>query len=144
MEVRDTRPLTISEFGRRAGLSIKALRLYDMSGLLPPARVDPVSGYRHYTADQLDRARRISELRRLDMPLAVVAEVLAGTDEQAVQRLDSWWAGQESAMQAYEAVELDLSRSGSVPAGPWRELYLALWCDVRATDPFVHVARPFA
>lgn len=100
MEVRDTRELTIGEFGRRAGLSIKALRLYDMSGLLPPAEIDPVSGYRRYTADQLDRARKISELRRLDMPLGVVAEVLAGTDEEAVQRLDRWWATQESSMQA--------------------------------------------
>jgi len=96
----DTQTLTIGEFGRRSGLSIKALRLYDVSGLLPPAGVDPASGYRRYTVDQLDRARRISLLRRLDMPLAVVAEVLAGTDEQAVVRLDRWWAGQEAVMQA--------------------------------------------
>jgi DNA-binding transcriptional MerR regulator len=96
----DTQSLTIGEFGRRSGLSIKALRIYDVSGLLPPAGVDPVSGYRRYTVDQLDRARRISLLRRLDMPLAVVAELLDRTDEQAVVRLDRWWAGQEAAMQA--------------------------------------------
>jgi DNA-binding transcriptional MerR regulator len=98
MSVPDTRALTIGEFGRRTGLSIKALRLYDVSGLLPPAGVDPASGYRRYTVDQIERARRISLLRRLDMPLAVVAEVLAGTDEQAVARLDRWWAGQEATM----------------------------------------------
>jgi DNA-binding transcriptional MerR regulator len=103
MNVPDTRALTIGEFGRRSGLSIKALRLYDMSGLLPPAGVDPASGYRRYTAGQLDRARRISLLRRLDMPLAVVAEVLDGTDEQAVVLLDRWWAGQEATMQARRA-----------------------------------------
>jgi DNA-binding transcriptional MerR regulator len=100
MDVRDTRTLTIGEFGRRSGLSVKALRLYDLSGLLPPAEVDPVSGYRRYAAEQLDRARRISLLRQLDMPLAVVAEVLAGSEEEAVLRLDGWWAGQEQAMQA--------------------------------------------
>jgi DNA-binding transcriptional MerR regulator len=100
MNVRDTGPLTIGEFGRRSGLSIKALRLYDVSGLLPPADIDPVSGYRRYSTDQLDRARRISLLRRIDMPLAVVAEVLAGTDEEAAVRLDRWWAAQEAAMQA--------------------------------------------
>jgi DNA-binding transcriptional MerR regulator len=93
------RALTIGDFGRRCGLSVKALRLYDLSGLLPPAQVDPVSGYRWYTEAQLDRARRISELRRLDMPLAVVADVLAGSDEEAVLRLDSWWAAQEASMQ---------------------------------------------
>jgi DNA-binding transcriptional MerR regulator len=90
--------LTISEFGRRSGLSHKALRLYDLSGLLPPAQTDPITGYRLYSADQLDRARRISMLRQLDMPLASVAEVLAGTDEDAVARLDRWWAGQEASM----------------------------------------------
>ena len=100
MSVPDTRALTIGEFGRRCGLSVKALRLYDLSGLLPPAEVDPVSGYRRYAVDQLDRARRISLLRRLDMPLAVVAEVLAGTDEQAVVRLDRWWAAHEQATAA--------------------------------------------
>jgi DNA-binding transcriptional MerR regulator len=98
--VRESRGLTIGEFGRRSGLSVKALRLYDLSGLLPPAEVDPLSGYRRYTVAQLDRARRISLLRRLDMPLAVVAEVLAGTDEEAVVRLDRWWAAQEQATAA--------------------------------------------
>jgi DNA-binding transcriptional MerR regulator len=96
----ETRALTIGEFGRRSGLSAKALRLYDVSGLLPPAEVDPVSGYRRYTPGQLDRARRISMLRQLDMPLAVIAEMLAGSDEDAVVRLNRWWAAQEAAMQA--------------------------------------------
>ena len=90
--------LTISEFGRRCGLSHKALRLYDLSGLLPPAHTDPVTGYRFYAPDQLDRARRISLLRQIGMPLATVAEVLVGTDEQVVARLDGWWATQEATM----------------------------------------------
>lgn len=33
-------PLTISQFAARSGLSVKALRLYDLSGLLPPRRTD--------------------------------------------------------------------------------------------------------
>jgi DNA-binding transcriptional MerR regulator len=92
--------LTISEFGRRSGLSHKALRLYDLSGLLPPAQVDPVTGYRLYSPDQLERARRISLLRRLDMPLATVAEILDGTDDEAVFRLNRWWSQQENEMKA--------------------------------------------
>ncbi|MGH3488030.1 MAG: MerR family transcriptional regulator [Actinopolymorphaceae bacterium] len=100
MSTNDTRrtALTISEFGRRSGLSHKALRLYDLSGLLPPASVDPVNGYRLYSADQLERARRISLLRQLDMPLATVGEVLAGSDEDAVVALDRWWSAQEESM----------------------------------------------
>jgi DNA-binding transcriptional MerR regulator len=92
--------LSIGEFGRRSGLSHKALRLYELSGLLPPAAVDPVNGYRRYTVDQVERARRISVLRQLEMPLAAVAEVLAGSDDEALRRLDLWWAEQESRMRA--------------------------------------------
>lgn len=92
--------LTISEFGRQSGLSHKALRLYDLSGLLPPAEVDPATGYRLYSPGQLERARRISLLRQLDMPLATVAEILDGTDDEAVFRLNRWWAQQENEMQA--------------------------------------------
>ncbi len=100
MPVDTLASLTISEFGRRSGLSHKALRLYDMSGLLRPAEVDPTTGYRMYAAAQLDRARRISLLRQLDMPLATVAHVLSDTDEQAAYRLDAWWAEQETTFRA--------------------------------------------
>ena len=48
--------LTIGAFGRMSGLSIKALRLYDESGLLPPTWIDPESGYRYYAPGQLERA----------------------------------------------------------------------------------------
>ena len=40
--------LTIGAFAKAARLSPKALRLYDELGLLPPARVDPATGYRYY------------------------------------------------------------------------------------------------
>lgn len=95
--------LTISEFGRRAGLSQKALRLYDVSGLLAPARVDPANGYRIYDEEQLERARRISVLRQLDMPLSTIADVLAGSDEEALIRLDRWWAAEEATTAARRA-----------------------------------------
>lgn len=108
--------LTISEFGRRAGLSHKALRLYDVSGLLPPARVDPVNGYRLYSADQLERARRISVMRQLDMPLSTIAEVLTGTDEEALIRLDRWWAAEEANTAARKAT-LEYLRDRLIRAG---------------------------
>nr|WP_202886507.1 MerR family transcriptional regulator [Kribbella sandramycini] len=95
--------MTISEFGRRAGLSQKALRLYDVSGLLPPARVDPANGYRFYDEEQLDRARRISVLRQLEMPLSTISEVLACSDADAVVRLDRWWAAEEATTAARRA-----------------------------------------
>lgn len=114
--------LTISEFGRRTGLSHKALRLYDVSGLLPPAQVDPANGYRLYDEEQLERARRISVLRQLDMPLTTIAEVLAGSDEYAMIRLDRWWAAQEATSSARRAtvqyLRDRLSRSGTTGLTP--------------------------
>ncbi len=114
--------LTISEFGRRTGLSHKALRLYDVSGLLPPAQVDPSNGYRLYDEEQLERARRISVLRQLDMPLTTIAEVLAGTDEEALIRVDRWWAAEEATTAARRAtleyLRDRLSRSGAPGLSP--------------------------
>lgn len=95
-----TTSLSTAEFGRLAGLSIKALRLYDASGLLPPAEVDELSGYRRYTSEQLDPARRISLLRRLGVPLALIDEMLRLPDAEAGVHLDRWWAGEDAAMEA--------------------------------------------
>jgi DNA-binding transcriptional MerR regulator len=71
------RTLTIGAFARRARLSPRALRLYDRLGVLSPAAVDEHNGYRRYRESQLAAARLIVALRRLDMPLARVASVLA-------------------------------------------------------------------
>lgn len=67
--------LTIGGFARLAGLSPKALRLYDELGLLTPASVDPESGYRYYDPAQLERARLVAWLRRLGMPLARIRTI---------------------------------------------------------------------
>jgi DNA-binding transcriptional MerR regulator len=68
---------SIGEFARRCGLSISALRFYDECGLLKPATVDPATGYRSYGEEQLEMAVLVRDLRRLDLPLAAVREVLA-------------------------------------------------------------------
>jgi len=98
--------VTIGEFARRSGLSLKALRLYDARGLLEPVRVDPDSGYRYYDPDQLDRARTISLLRRLEMPLGTIADVLAAQGGQA-GAIRSWWDGRHREL-AEHGPELDL------------------------------------
>jgi len=51
------RLLTIGQFARACGLTAKALRHYDATGLLPPAFVDPGTGYRRYSEDQVEAAR---------------------------------------------------------------------------------------
>jgi len=71
--------LTIGDVARASGLSPKALRLYDETGLLVPAEVDPSSGYRRYDPAQLGRARLVARLRLAGMPLARI-RVVADAD----------------------------------------------------------------
>ncbi len=88
--------LTIGAFAARARLSAKALRLYDRLGLLAPAHVDEVSGYRYYRASQVERARLVAMLRRLDMPLARIAEVVEAAGTESADRLAAYWADVEA------------------------------------------------
>ncbi|WP_433493967.1 MerR family transcriptional regulator [Micromonospora sp. CA-248089] len=67
---------SIGELARASGLTVSALRFYDRSGVLAPARVDPVTGYRWYTEEQVGPARLVAGLRRVGMPLAGIAEAL--------------------------------------------------------------------
>ena len=75
-----TVPLTIGELSKMTYLSVKALRHYHEVGLLEPAEVDPSSGYRRYTADQVAIGQAIRRFRDLDMPLEQVRAVLQAPD----------------------------------------------------------------
>ena len=82
--------LTIGAFARASRLSPKALRLYDELGLLRPAHVDAVSGYRYYSPDQLEQARLVAWLRRLGMPLAKIAEMNGRPPDQVAAEVTAF------------------------------------------------------
>jgi len=88
--------LPIGAFAHATRLSPKALRLYNELGLLPPAFVDPSSGYRFYDPAQLDRARLVAWLRRLGMPLARIRVVCDLEPAQAAGEIAAYWAGVEA------------------------------------------------
>jgi DNA-binding transcriptional MerR regulator len=69
----------IGEFSRIARVSGRLLRYYDGIGLLSPQRIDPATGYRYYSADQLGRLNRILALKELGMSLEQVARMVDGT-----------------------------------------------------------------
>ncbi|NMN98426.1 MerR family transcriptional regulator [Antrihabitans stalactiti] len=75
-----TADVGIGEFARLSHLSVKTLRYYHDIGLLTPAAIDDVSGYRRYATTQVDSAQLIRRLRDLDMPLPEVREVLGAAD----------------------------------------------------------------
>ena len=68
--------LKIGEFARVNQVSIATLRYYDQSGLLKPLALDPETGYRYYSLDQLPRLNRILALKELGFPLEQIAQLL--------------------------------------------------------------------
>jgi len=88
--------MSIGEFARRSRLSPKALRVYDGLGLLSPARVDELSGYRYYEEAQLEQARLIATLRQVGVPLGTVKELLALDPADMAEQVLGFWREAET------------------------------------------------
>jgi len=73
----------VGDFSRVTHLSVKTLRHYHQVGLLEPTAVNPDTGYRYYSPDQIPTAQVIRRLRDLEMPVADVKAVLAARDAPA-------------------------------------------------------------
>jgi DNA-binding transcriptional MerR regulator len=74
------RYLSIGDFSRATHMTVKTLRHYHRIGLLEPAAVDPHTGYRRYTPEQIPTAQVIRRFRDLDMPLEEIQAVLTAPD----------------------------------------------------------------
>lgn len=72
---KEMKMLKIGEFSCLAKTTVKTLRYYDEIGLLKPVFVDD-NGYRYYQIDQLNDLLKIVELRKLDVPVLTIKEVL--------------------------------------------------------------------
>jgi effector-binding domain-containing protein len=68
--------LKIGDFSKLSQVSLKTLRFYDEMGLLKPAQVDEVNGYRYYATSQLPRLNRILALKDLGFTLDQIASLL--------------------------------------------------------------------
>lgn len=96
--------MPIGEFSERSGLSPKRLRSYAGVGLLVPAAVDSVSGYRYYSPGQLRDAKLIDTLRGAGMPLSEITSLLG---QPSLERLDEWAQRVDAdASQRREALEV--------------------------------------
>lgn len=81
----------IGDFAVATGLTAKALRLYDELEILPPAEVDPCTGYRRYSPEQLDVARLVARLRLIGMPLSRVRVMAQLEPAAALAELSAYW-----------------------------------------------------
>jgi DNA-binding transcriptional MerR regulator len=66
----------IGDFSRLARVTIRTLHHYDEAGLLQPAHVDEHTGYRYYTAVQLETLQRILLLKDLGFALEEIRDLI--------------------------------------------------------------------
>jgi DNA-binding transcriptional MerR regulator len=93
---------SIGEFSKLARVTIEALRHYDSLGLLKPAKVDPFTGYRYYSAKQLMSLNRIIALKEIGFSLEEIARILQDklTSDQLRGMLKAQLTRAESDIQA--------------------------------------------
>src|SRR5689334_10528949 len=85
--------LSSSQAALKLGVSVKALRLYEQSGLIAPDRT--AAGWRSYGPTELARASEIASLRALGLSLAQVGRVLNGDSRD----LEEGLAAHEASLQ---------------------------------------------
>jgi DNA-binding transcriptional MerR regulator len=66
----------VGEFSRISRVTIDTLRHYDALGLLKPEKVDSFTGYRYYSARQLQSLNRILVLKEVGFSLEEIARIL--------------------------------------------------------------------
>lgn len=73
--------LTIGEFSKLSGMSIKSLRYYDRIGILKPVYVSEDTSYRYYSRKQLSLTSLILISLMLDIPLNFVQKEFISDNE---------------------------------------------------------------
>ena len=78
----------IGEFSKLTQVSTRMLRYYDEMGLLKPAKIDSLTGYRMYSAEQISTLNRIIYLRDSGFNVAEIALVLNYSNSAIIEQLD--------------------------------------------------------
>ncbi len=68
--------LNITQLARLRNATTETLRHYDRIGLLKPAYVDPDTGYRYYSTEQVEIFDTIMDLRDMGLPLKEIQEFM--------------------------------------------------------------------
>ncbi|MBP3234761.1 MAG: MerR family transcriptional regulator [Eubacterium sp.] len=80
--------LKIGEFSKLSRISIRMLRHYDDIGLLKPAEIDDLTGYRYYREEQLFIIGRITSLKDMGFALADIIKILDNYDDK--EKMDAF------------------------------------------------------
>ena len=70
--------LKIGQIAAFFNVSVKAIRIYEKKGIIIPAKIDPDTGYRYYTADQVQTLAALLELKALGFSLSEIKSIIPG------------------------------------------------------------------
>jgi len=122
----------IGEFADLSGVTAKTLRFYDQIGLFRPVRVDPLTRYRYYGAQQLGELAAILAFKELGVSLEAVRGLTGkgGTTERRRELL----------MEVKR--RLEVSVKSAEQSLRWISAALAELADARPAIPVVVKRRP--
>jgi DNA-binding transcriptional MerR regulator len=75
-DIKEDTWLTAAQCAKRIGLTVRALRLYEQTGLIRPRRTG--KNWRLYGVNEIARLNEILTLKRLGLSLQHIARLLAG------------------------------------------------------------------
>ncbi|MBR5974395.1 MAG: MerR family transcriptional regulator [Clostridiales bacterium] len=70
--------LKIGELAELAGISPKALRIYEQKNIIKPVAVDEETGYRYYSPDQYEQVESLQKLQDIGFSLNEIEQLLSG------------------------------------------------------------------
>ena len=70
--------LKIGELAAMAGISVKAMRVYEKKNIITPVQVDEETGYRYYSPGQLQQLEALLALQDMGFTLNEIALILSG------------------------------------------------------------------
>ena len=68
--------MRIGQIAAFFNVSVKAIRIYEKKGIIVPAKIDPDTGYRYYTADQVQTLAALLELKALGFSLSEIKNIV--------------------------------------------------------------------
>ena len=72
----DEKLYPIGDFAKVTGFPVKTLRYYDQEGVLTPAYVDPLTGYRSYTESQRRAMHLLAEVHIMGVPVDMLRDFM--------------------------------------------------------------------
>ena len=114
------RAMQVGQVARHSGLTVRTLHHYDEIGLLSPSRRSG-SGYRLYSGEDMARLTQILLLRRLNLSLAEIREILARPEStleetlgQQIEHLKERIEFQTQLVERLEAIHSRLQKADRV------------------------------